>query len=66
MEAKKLAIAGKVIDVTKIGDKSQAQFAAQLKQNGIVLTPERLNRIYLKLRGEYKPKEKAAAEHSAK
>lgn len=55
MEAKKLAIAGKVINVTKIGSKSQAQFAAQLKANGIVLPEERLNRIYLKLRGEYKP-----------
>ena len=37
---KKLAIAGKVIDVSKILEKSQAQFAAQLRQNGITDLPE--------------------------
>lgn len=43
---KKLAIDGKVISIEKIGEKSQAQFAAQLKQNGIVITEERLTDLY--------------------
>lgn len=53
MEAKKqqtmpaqLAIDGKVISIEKIGEKTQAQFAAQLKQNGIVLDDERLQSVY--------------------
>lgn len=43
---KTLAIEGKVINIEKIGSKSVAQFAAQLKQNGIVLDAERLEKIY--------------------
>lgn len=43
---KQLAIDGKVISIEKIGEKTQAQFAAQLKQNGIVLEEERLASIY--------------------
>lgn len=49
---KHLAIRGKVINIEKIGEKSQAQFAAQLKQNGIVLEPEHLDQLYKNLRGE--------------
>ena len=41
-----LAIDGKVISIEKIGEKTQAQFAAQLKQNGIVLDEERLQSVY--------------------
>ena len=41
-----LAIDGKVISIEKIGEKTQAQFAAQLKQNGIVLDDERLQSVY--------------------
>lgn len=41
-----LAIDGKVISIEKIGEKTQAQFAAQLKQNGIVLDAERLQSVY--------------------
>lgn len=37
---KKLAIAGKLVDVSKIPEKSQAQFAAQLRQNGITNIPD--------------------------
>ena len=37
---KKLAIAGKVIDVSRVMEKSQAQFAAQLRQNGITNIPD--------------------------
>lgn len=47
--ANKLAIAGKVIDITKIGEKSQAQFAAQLKMVGVVLPEERLAELYTQL-----------------
>lgn len=43
---KQLAIGGKVISIEKIGEKTQAQFAAQLKQNGIVLEEGRLKAIY--------------------
>lgn len=43
---KTLAIDGKVISIEKIGEKTQAQFAAQLKQNGIVLTEDRLKSVY--------------------
>ena len=42
----KLAIAGKVIDISKIGEKTLAQFRAQLKANGIVLEEESLERLY--------------------
>lgn len=41
-----LAIDGKVISIEKIGEKTQAQFDAQLKQNGIVLDDERLQSVY--------------------
>lgn len=41
-----LAIEGKVISIEKIGEKTKAQFAAQLKQNGIVLDDERLQSVY--------------------
>lgn len=47
--AKKLAIAGKVIDISKIGEKSQAQFAAQLKMVGVVLPEARLAELYTQL-----------------
>ena len=43
---KQLAIGGKVISIEKIGEKTQAQFAAQLKQNGIVLEEGRLTDLY--------------------
>lgn len=42
----KLAIKGKTIDCSKILDKSVAQFSAQLKQNGIVLPDDELQRLY--------------------
>lgn len=41
-----LAIDGKVISIENIGEKTQAQFAAQLKQNGIILDDERLQSVY--------------------
>ena len=46
---KSLAINGKVISIERIGEKTQAQFAAQLKQNGIVLEEERLKAVYSQL-----------------
>lgn len=68
METKRptqLAIDGKVISIEKIGEKSLAQFAAQLKQNGIVLEQERLERVYTHCRGE-KTAEEQAIEAQAK
>lgn len=56
----KLAIAGKTIDVSKIGEKTLAQFKAQLKQNGVVIDDERANKLYHHLRGELTPEEQAA------
>ena len=41
-----LAICGKVISIAKIATKNKAQFAQQLKQNGIVLDEERLQKVY--------------------
>ena len=49
MEAKKLAIAGKVIDVTKIGDKSLAQFRDQLRRNNVNIPEEQFEIIYTRL-----------------
>lgn len=43
---KKIIIKGKVISIEKIGTKTIAQFAAQLKQNGIVLEEDRLIAVY--------------------
>ena len=41
-----LAIDGKVISIANIATKSVKQFAAQLKQNGIVLDEARLQSVY--------------------
>lgn len=48
METKKrkLGIDGKTVDITNIADKSLAQFRQQLKQNGVVLSEERLESVY--------------------
>lgn len=41
-----LAIDGKVINISRIGEKSVAQFAQQLKRNGVVLDAARLQSVY--------------------
>ena len=41
-----LAIDGKVISIASIATKSVKQFAAHLKQNGIVLDEARLQSVY--------------------
>ena len=46
-----LAIDGKVINVAKIGEKTLAQFKQQLKQNGLEIDPERLQKVYDSLGG---------------
>lgn len=46
---KKLAIKGKIIDFSKIREKSVAQFKAQLKQNGIVLSERENETLYNQL-----------------
>lgn len=43
---KKLAICGKIIDISKIAEKSAAQFRDQLKRNGITLTDEMFNALW--------------------
>lgn len=47
---KHLAIQGKVINVEKIGEKTLAQFKAQLKQNGVTLEDEQVEFIYNSLK----------------
>ena len=63
---KRLAICGKVINIEKIGEKSQAQFEAQLKQNGIVLEAEELETLYTMLTAEPENIETKQAERDAK
>lgn len=46
---KTLCICGKQISIEKIMEKSQAQFAAQLKANGIVLPEQELSELYTSL-----------------
>lgn len=48
----KLGINGKVVDITNIAKKTKAQFAAQLKQVGVVLDEERLEKVYTQLHDE--------------
>lgn len=43
---KKLAIGGKVISIEKIGEKSLAQWKAQLKLAGVSVSDERAEMIY--------------------
>ena len=43
---KTLAICGKVINIERIGEKSLAQFKAQLRQNGIVIDDEYASHVY--------------------
>ena len=65
METKKptkLAIGGKVISIEKIGEKSFAQWKAQLKNAGISVDATTAERLYLNLRGELTPEQKAAKE----
>lgn len=54
--ATKLALCGKVVNIEKILEKSKAQFAAQLKQNGIELPAAELETLYNRLIEERTPK----------
>lgn len=65
METKKttkLAIGGKVISIEKIGEESLAQWKAQLKNEGIDVDATTAERLYLNLRGELTPEQRAAKE----
>lgn len=57
---KTLAIEGKVINIENIGSKSKAQFADQLKKNGIVLEDDRIESVYTTLHNLADEAEKAA------
>lgn len=54
----KLGINGKVVDITNIANKTKAQFKAQLKQAGVVLDEERLEKVYTQLHDSAVEKEK--------
>ena len=62
----KLAIGGKVISIEKIGEKSLAQWKNQLRLAGISVDEETADRLYLNLRGELTPEQKAAKEAAEK
>jgi len=55
-----LAICGKVINIAKIGEKSLAQFKAQLKQNGITVDDEYAKHVYDACAGGVSDEELAA------
>ena len=58
----KLAIDGKIISIEKIADKSLAQWKAQLKNAGLTIDDERAEKLWLNLRGELTPEQRAAKE----
>lgn len=62
---KVLGIQGKLISVEKIGEKTKAQFAEQLKQNGIVLSDEHLQSVYDMLQRLVEQEKASAAEDAA-
>ena len=55
-----LAICGKVINIAKIGEKTFAQFKAQLKQNGIEADEAYLHHVYDACNGGVSDEELAA------
>ena len=55
-----LAICGKVISISKIGEKSFAQFKAQLKQNGITVDDAYAQHVYDACNGGVSDEELAA------
>lgn len=57
---KTLCVCGKTINIEKILEKSQAQFAAQLKANGVVLPEDELTALYNQL--TYVPSEEELAQ----
>lgn len=60
-----LAIGGKVINVSRIGEKTLAQFKQQLKQNGLEIDPERAAKVYDSLFGGKSDAEVIAAIEAA-
>lgn len=60
-----LAICSKVINISRIAEKTKAQFAQQLKQNGIELEPERLQSVYDSIGGGRTDEELIAAIEAA-
>lgn len=55
-----LAICGKLVNISKIGEKTFAQFKAQLKQNGVVADEEYLQHVYEACNGGVSDEELAA------
>lgn len=55
-----LAICGKVINISKIGEKSFAQFKAQLKQNSVTVDDEYAKHVYDSCNGGVSDEELAA------
>lgn len=55
-----LAICGKVINISKIGEKTFAQFRAQLKQNGMEADEAYLQHVYEQCNGGVSDEELAA------
>ena len=55
-----LAICGKVVNISKIGEKTFAQFKAQLKQNGVIADDAYLQHVYDSCNGGVSDEELAA------
>lgn len=68
METKRptqLAIDGKVISIEKIGEKSLAQWKAQLKLAGLSIEDKRAEYLYTELRKQIERAEQAEQEQAA-
>lgn len=68
METKRptqLAIDGKVISIEKIGEKSLAQWKAQLKLAGLMIEYERAEFLYTELRKQIERAEQAEQKQAA-
>ena len=61
-----LAICGKVVNISKIGEKTFAQFKAQLKQNGIEAEDAYFQHVYATCNGGVSDEELQARIEAAK
>ena len=61
-----LAICGKVVNISKIGEKTFAQFKAQLKQKGVVADDAYLQHVYDAYSGGVSDEKLAARIEAAK
>lgn len=63
---KKLAICGKTIDMSKVADKTAAQFRDQLKRNGVTLSDEQFDALWENIQKSIKKEAERNAAAAAK